>query len=267
MPATISLLTDFGLQDEFVGVMKGVIWGIAPDVNIADITHAVPPQNVLHAALLLGRAYRYFPAGSIHLAVVDPGVGTARRGIALRVGEHTFVGPDNGLFTVPLTSGAPVAAVSLDNPAYRLGSVSRSFHGRDLFAPAAAHLANGIPLKELGEPVTDPVILEIPRPLRIANIWKAQVLLADAFGNLITNLTEADLQGQTVIEVTCQGQVIRGVEVTFGSRQPGELMAMFDSSGSLSLCVVNGSAAERLGAGAGALVEVRVDNSSPFGRG
>ena len=254
----ISLLTDFGLQDEFVGVMKGVIWGIAPDVAIADISHAVPPQNVLHGALLLGRAYRYFPAGSIHVAVVDPGVGTSRRGIALRVGEHTFVGPDNGLFTVPLSGGEPFTAVSLDNPAYRLPAVSRSFHGRDVFAPAAAHLANGVPLAELGEPVSDPVILEIPRPLRIANVWNAQVLLVDAFGNLITNLTEADLQGQAVAEVRCQGQVIQGVEVTFGSRRLGELLAMFDGSGSLSLCVVNGSAAERLGTGAGARVEVLV---------
>ena len=258
MPPTISLLTDFGLSDEYVGVMKGVIWGIAPDAAIADISHAVPPQNVLHGALLLGRAYRYFPAGSIHLAVVDPGVGTARRGIALRVGEHTFVGPDNGLFTVPLSGGEPFTAVSLDNPAYRLPAVSRTFHGRDVFAPAAAHLANGVPLAELGEPVSDPVTLDIPRSLRIANVWNAQVLLVDAFGNLITNLTEADLQGQAVAEVRCQGQVIQGVEVTFGSRRPGELLAMFDSSGSLSLCVVNGSAAERLGTGAGARVEVRV---------
>ena len=258
MSPIISLLTDFGLSDEYVGVMKGVIWGIAPDAAIADISHAVPPQNVLHGALLLGRAYRYFPPGSVHLAVVDPGVGTERRGIAVRVGEHTFVGPDNGLFTVPLSSGEPFAAVNLDNPAYRPPAVSRSFHGRDLFAPAAAYLASGVALKELGEPVTDPVTLEILRPLRIANVWRAQVLLVDAFGNLITNLMEADLQGQTVVEIACQGQVIQGVAVTFGRRPPGELLAMFDSSGSLSLCVVNGSAAERLGAGAGVAVEVRV---------
>jgi len=258
MFTTISLLTDFGLSDEFVGVMKGAIWGIAPQVNIADISHAVQPQNVLHGALLLGRAYRYFPAGSIHLAVVDPGVGTTRRGIALRVGQHTFVGPDNGLFTVPLSSGEPFSAVRLDNPAYQLASVSRSFHGRDVFAPAAAHLANGGPLSALGEPVTDPVILEIPKPMRVANDWQAQVLLVDAFGNLITNLSEGDLQGKTVAEIRCQGQVIKGVSVTFGSRQAGELMAMFDSSGALSLCVVNGSAAARLGAEVGTEVEVRL---------
>jgi len=258
MPPTISLLTDFGLTDEYVGVMKGVIWGIAPGVNIADITHAVPAQNILHGALLLGRAYRYFPVGSIHVAVVDPGVGTARRGIALRVGQHTFVGPDNGLFTVPLSSGEPFSAVSLDNPAYQLAKVSRSFHGRDVFAPAAAHLANGVPLEALGEPVSDLVRLDIPEPLRVANIWQAQVVLVDAFGNLITNLSEGDLQGQEVVEVRCAGKLIQGVTLTFGRAQPGELIVLFDSAGSLSLCAVNGSAAAVLGAGVGAAVELRV---------
>ncbi|HWR65525.1 MAG TPA: SAM-dependent chlorinase/fluorinase, partial [Bellilinea sp.] len=200
----------------------------------------------------------YFPAGSIHVAVVDPGVGTARRAIALQVGRHTFVGPDNGLFTVPLTSGEPFSAVSLNNRAFHLASVSRSFHGRDVFAPVAAHLANGVPLSALGEVVTDPLILDIPRPLRVANMWRAQVLLVDTFGNLITNLSQAELPDQTVAEIHCQGQVMRGVGVTFGSAQPGELMAMFDSSGSLSLCVVNGSAAAVLGAGVGTEVEVRL---------
>ena len=127
-----------------------------------------------------------------------------------------------------------------------------------MFAPVAAHLANGVPLSAMGEPVIDPMILNIPKPLRVANGWQAQVLLVDGFGNLITNLSEGDLQGQEVMEVRCQGQVIRGVSVTFGSRQPGELMAMFDSSGALSLCVVNGSAAKVLGAGVGAIVEVTV---------
>lgn len=258
MPTIITLLTDFGLSDEFVGVMKGVIWSIVPQINIADISHAVQPQNVLQGALLLGRAYRYFPVGSIHVAVVDPGVGTSRRAIALQVGGHSFVGPDNGLFTVPLSSSERFSAVSLENPAYHLAGVSRSFHGRDVFAPVAAHLANGAPLTALGEPVMDPLKLDIPQPLRVANIWRAQVLLVDAFGNLITNLSEGDLQGQTVAEIRCQGQVIRGVSVTFASGQPGELMAMFDSSGSLSVCVVNGSAAKVLGTGVGTQVDVRV---------
>ncbi len=258
MATVITLLTDFGLSDEFVGVMKGVILSIAPQVHIADISHAIAPQNVLHGALVLGRAYRYFPAGTIHVAVVDPGVGTARRGMVLRVGQHTFVGPDNGLFTIPLTGGEPYQAVSLDNPAYRLSVVSRSFHGRDVFAPAAAYLANGVPLAEFGEPLTNPVTLELPRPMRIANKVVGQVILMDGFGNLITNITEEDLKGAPIQVVRCAEMLIHGVSGTFGSRQPGELIAMFDSSGSLSLCVVNGSAAQQLGAGVGAVVEVEV---------
>lgn len=256
MSQVISILTDFGTTDEFVGVMKGVIWGIAPRVQIADITHAIQPQNVLQGALVLGRAYRYFPPGSVHLAVVDPGVGTARRGIALRVGEHTFVGPDNGLFTFPLTNGESFTAVSLDNPAYQLPTVSRSFHGRDVFAPAAAHLASGAALEEFGEPVPDPVVIEIPKPLRVVNGWRGQVMLVDGFGNLITNVTREDLAGARVRAVRCQGVMLDGVAETFGSREPGGVVAMFDSSGSLSICVVNGSAARQLGAGVGAMVEV-----------
>ena len=258
MSKVITLLTDFGWQDEFVGVMKGVIWGIAPEVQIADITHGIQPQNILQGALILGRAYRYFPAGSIHVVVVDPGVGTQRRGIAVRVGDQTFVGPDNGLFTIPLASGEPWLAVSLDNPACHLPVVSRTFHGRDVFAPVAAHLANGMPLEALGETVAQPVKIPIPRPKRTGNIWQAQVLLVDSFGNLITNLTGDDLADERVIEVTCQGQMVRGLTETFGTSQPGQLIAMLDSSNSLSLCVVNGSAAQRLGAGAGAKVEVWV---------
>lgn len=259
MMKIISLLTDFGLQDEFVGVMKGVIWSIAPQAQLADITHAIQPQNVLHGALVLGRAYHYFPAGTIHLAVIDPGVGTDRRGIALRVGEHTFVGPDNGLFTVPLSKGKPFQAVSLDNKAYQLPVVSSTFHGRDIFAPAAAHLSNGVLLNELGSPLTDPVQIELPKPLRIGKIWHAQVLLVDVFGNLITNLTGANLAGQNVVEVTCHGEKIAGLTETFGDTKAGRVIAMLDSSDSLSLSLVNGSAASFLSAGPGTKIKVHVE--------
>lgn len=254
----ISLLTDFGLADEFVGVMKGVIWDIAPQAQLADITHAIRPQNVLQGALVLGRAYYYFPAGTVHLAVVDPGVGTARRGIALRVGEHFFVGPDNGLFSVPLGSGEPFEVVSLDNPAYRLPAVSRTFHGRDIFAPAAAHLAIGVPLSAFGEPVTDPVMRSIPIPLRKGNSWQAEILLVDSFGNLITNLPTADLGDGQDIEVICGNVQIHGLSTTFGGHEAGSLIAMPDSSGMLSICVVNGSAAQRLQAGLGTPVEIQI---------
>lgn len=254
----ISLLTDFGISDEYVGVMKGVIWGIAPQAQLADITHEIQPQSVLQGALVLGRAYRFFPAGTVHLAVVDPGVGTSRRGIALRVGEQTFVGPDNGLFTIPLGLGESVEAVSLDNPVYQLPIVSRTFHGRDIFAPAAAHLANGVPLSAFGAPVTDPVRLNIPQPLRIGSTWQAEVLLVDAFGNLITNLPAADLTGGGDLEILCQGERISGLSITFGGHEAGSLIAIADSSGMLSLCAVNGNAAQRLDAGQGTKVVVRV---------
>jgi len=253
----ISLLTDFGLSDEYVGVMKGVIWGIAPQAQLADITHVIQPQAVLQGALVLGRAYRYFPADTVHLAVVDPGVGTQRRCIALRVGKHTFVGPDNGLFSLILDSGESFEAVSLDNPAYRLRSVSQTFHGRDIFAPAAAHLANGVPLRTFGAPITDPVRLSIPLPVRIGNTWQAEVLLVDAFGNLITNLPAAELAGGQDIEVVCGDERIRGLSATFGGHEAGSLVAVADSSGMLSICVVKGNAAKRLAAGQGTKVEVR----------
>lgn len=259
MTKIISLLTDFGLQDEFVGVMKGVILSIAPQVQLADITHAIQPQNVMHGALVLGRAYHFFPPGTIHLAVIDPGVGTDRRGIALRVGEHTFVGPDNGIFTAPLSEGKPFQAVSLDNKVYQLPVVSRTFHGRDIFAPAAAHLAKGMEMSELGSPLTDLVKMELPKPLRIGNIWHAQVLLVDVFGNLITNLTGAELVGQTVVEVTCHGEKIAGLTNTFGDTKAGRVIAMLDSSDTLSLSLVNGSAASFLSAGPGTKIKVRVE--------
>ena len=151
---TLTLTTDFGLKDGFVGTLKGVIWSICPSAQIADISHAIAPQNVLEGALVLGRAYAFFPAGTVHVAVVDPGVGTARRPLAARLGVHYFVGPDNGLFTPMFEdaekNGWPLEIVHLTNRHYFLAEVSRTFHGRDIFAPVGAHLANGVPLAELG---------------------------------------------------------------------------------------------------------------------
>jgi len=243
----ITLTTDFGIQDEFVGVMKGVIWKIHPAIQIADITHTIQPQNILHGAIILGRAYRYFPAGTIHIAVVDPGVGTHRRGLIARVGDHFFVGPDNGLFTAPFSSGVPVEVYALENTRLQLQSISSTFHGRDIFAPAAAFFANGTPLSEFGPVIRDPIRIEIPRPLRIGNIVEGQILYADTFGNLVTNVTRDDLADETVQEIRCGGQRINGISTTFGSAQPDELVAIFDSGDALSLCVVNGNARQSLG--------------------
>jgi S-adenosyl-L-methionine hydrolase (adenosine-forming) len=166
----ISLLTDFGSQDGFVGVMKGVIWGISANVQIADISHEIYPQNILHGALILGQSWKYFPEGSIHVAIVDPGVGTQRHAIAARVGKHFFVAPDNGLITIAwaeaIAQGELTQVVVLDRQQFWLPHISRSFHGRDIFAPVAAHLANGVSLDELGTAIDTPMTLPIPQPYR-----------------------------------------------------------------------------------------------------
>ncbi len=258
----ISLLTDFGNKDGFVGVMKGVIWGIAPQAQIADISHEVAPQNVLQGAILLEKSYRYFPAGSVHVAVIDPGVGTARRAIAARIGEHYFVAPDNGLLTAVLqdaeTRGELVDIVQLDQPQFWLPDISRSFHGRDIFAPVGAHLAQGTPLNKIGSPAGEVILLDMPQPQDVENGWEAQVILVDVFGNLITNLSEDLLAGRQVATVACRGKIVQGVQNTFGEAQVGDLIAMLDSSGRLSLCVVNGSAAESLRAAVGDPVTVKL---------
>jgi S-adenosyl-L-methionine hydrolase (adenosine-forming) len=256
----ISLLTDFGLKDGYVGVMKGVIWGIAPQAQIADITHLIQPQNVLEGALALGRAAFYFPPDTVHVGVVDPGVGTARRPIAARLGEHFFVGPDNGLCTLLVAqarqAGGPVRFVHLDQPRYWLAQVSHVFHGRDIFSPVAAHLINGVPIEALGSLIDDLHLLNLPIPERTTRGWRGQVTLVDHFGSLSTNLTGANLVGMEKVAVRIAGREIHGLVKTFGERPSGELVAMIDSSNALSICVVNGDAASQLNVQAGEPVEI-----------
>ena len=256
----ITLLTDFGLKDGYVGVMKGVIWGIAPQAQLADITHQIQPQNVAEGALALGRVAPYFPAGTIHLAVVDPGVGTQRRPIAARLGEQFFVGPDNGLCTVLVEQARQLEAVTqfvhLDQPRYWLPEISNVFHGRDIFSPVAAHLANGAPLSELGSPIQDPRQLEFPPPERFGTGWRGVVMHVDAFGNLATNLERQHIPAGNRLTIKIGGVQIERLAATFGEGKAGQLIGLFDSAGKLSICVVNGSAADRLKIGIGAPVEV-----------
>src|SRR5436190_3464177 len=192
----ITFLTDFGLEDDFVGTCHGVLKRIAPAAQIIDITHGIRPGHVLQAALMLANTLPYMPTG-VHLAVVDPGVGGVRRPLALRDGEgRLYIGPDNGLL-LPAADrfGGVAEAHELANPAYALEHVSRTFHGRDLFSPAAAHLALGVPLQELGPPI-DPgelVRLDLPKPERAAGGIRATVLAGDRLGNAAPNLTRADL--------------------------------------------------------------------------
>jgi S-adenosylmethionine hydrolase len=239
MPAPIALLTDFGLQDHYVGVMKAVIAGIAPDAALIDLSHAVPPQSILAGQRLLEASAPYLPEGTIVLAVVDPGVGGSRRPMALRSGRLTFVGPDNGLFTPWLPGDA---AVELAAPEYRLPRVSSTFHGRDVFAPAAAHLAAGVLLERLGPPLGNPVRLEPPRARTFQDgTIEGEVVYVDHFGNLITNI--AGVSGGSA-QVRGRDLPLRA---TYGAVAAGELLSLLGSDGWLEVAVRDGSAALALG--------------------
>jgi len=260
MGQIITLTTDFGQSDYDAGVLSGVIWRIAPEARVIDLSHEIPRHAVLQASLLLGRCTPYFPYGTIHVVVVDPGVGTERRGLAARLGGQWFVGPDNGLLTQmwqrARAEQLPVEIVHLTNPRYWLESVSAIFHGRDIFAPVAAHLAAGLPLSELGPPVSDPILIHIPQPERSSTGWRGTILHVDAFGNLSTNLERRHFPSSRSVEIRLAEARIRGLVPTFGEGQPGEPVALFDSSGMLSICVVNGNAAARLGVQIGDPLEV-----------
>jgi hypothetical protein len=251
----ITFLTDFGLQDDFVGTCHGVIAGIAPDARVIDITHGVRPGHVLQAALVLANTLPYMPAG-VHLAVVDPGVGSSRRALALRDREgRLYVGPDNGLLLPAAERFGGVAdAHELANAEYSLQPVSRTFHGRDLFAPAAAHLAAGVALEELGPPL-DPdelVRLDLPEPEVGHNRIRATAVAVDRFGNVALNLRREHLEHTelapgTRVELTTRGDRFFAVFArTFGDAPRGSLILYEDSYGSLALAVSRGSAAELL---------------------
>ena len=260
----LSITTDFGITNGFVGVMKGVIYGIAPDVKIVDISQLISPQNVREGAYAMWRAVPFFPPGSVHVGVVDPGVGTQRRPIGARLGDQYFIAPDNGLLT-PLIldaehAGEPVEFVHLDNPKYWLPKISNTFHGRDIFAPTGAHLAAGVPLSELGTPITDPIRLDLPRPERTDDGWLAHVTVIDIFGNLTTDLPADALDGRRDVLIRTHGREIDGIIDSYGHRDVGDLVAVVDSEYYIEVAVVNGSAARILGAQVGDIVEVIYSN-------
>jgi S-adenosylmethionine hydrolase len=248
-----ALLTDFGTDDVYVGVMKSVLLGICPAARVVDLTHAIPPQDVLLGALALADAAPYLPPGAVAVAVVDPGVGSARAALAARAGGRYFVGPDNGLLAWCLTADAEV--VRLEDPRYRLPLVSSTFHGRDVFAPAAAHLLNGVPLAALGPPVASWVRLERPAARRRADgALEAHVIAVDRFGNLILDLGPDELPARPVFEVA--GRRALGLARSYADAG-AELAALVGSFGRVELAVPGGSAAARLEVGRGAVVVVR----------
>lgn len=260
MRPVIALLSDFGSADHYAGTMKGVALGICPDVSLVDITHDIPAHDVLEGALQLAAACRYFPAGTIFLAVVDPGVGSARRGIAADTGDYRFVAPDNGVLTAILRELPPKRVVELTERRYARPTVSRTFEGRDRFAPAAAWLAKGIQLTALGRPVHDYVLLDIPEPVAEADELRGTVLRVDRFGNAITNVDRRTLEkfaaGQ-MIAIAAGAHVISRLVATYAEIAAGEVCALYGSTDHLELARSGASAAAELGLARGSIVEIR----------
>ncbi|PYQ21613.1 MAG: hypothetical protein DMF79_07740 [Acidobacteria bacterium] len=258
MVRIVALLTDFGAMDPYVGAMKGAILSVCPEATLVDLAHEVPPHDVLAGALTLHAACHTFPAGTVFVAVVDPGVGSPRRGLALRAGPHLFVGPDNGLFSFVLREHPQARIHGLENSRLFRSPVSPVFHGRDVFGPVAGHLAQGVGLGEVGPKVEDPVLLEAPEPRKLATgEWEAAVLYVDRFGNLTTSLSERAVEGARTVEVWVGGATIPWVG-TYSEVRPGTPCALVGSSGRLEVAVREGSASARLGVGKGSPVRVRV---------
>jgi S-adenosylmethionine hydrolase len=262
----ICFLSDFGLQDDFVGTCHGVIARIAPEARVIDVTHGIPATAVLQGAYVLASTLPYMPIG-VHLAVVDPGVGGARRPVALAdAGGRLFVGPDNGLL-LPAAERAGIADVrELANPEYALETISRTFHGRDLFAPAAAHLANGVPLAELGPPL-DPdalVRLDLPEPRFSTDRIDATMLYVDSFGNIALNLTREDVERAGLVpgsrlELDLAGEGYFAVMArTFVDARPGDVILYEDSYRNMSVAINRGSAAAMLHARPGQPLGIRI---------
>jgi len=263
----VSFLSDFGLADDFVGTCHGVIKRIAPDVEIIDVTHGIAPQAVLPGALILRNTLRYLPPG-IHLAVVDPGVGSTRRAVIVRDGNgDLFVGPDNGLLVPAADLGGIESAHELTNPAYALEPVSRTFHGRDLFAPAAAHLALGVEPAELGPPLALDALarLDIPKPKVHEGSVDASVLYIDRFGNMQLNMTRDDLDSLGIVpgtrfELELAGERYYATAArTYADARPGEIVLYEDSYRNVAVAINRGNAAEMFSAQPGQSVTLHLE--------
>lgn len=255
------LLTDFGLTDTFVGQMKGVIFSIAPSARVIDLTHAVSPQNITQGAFLLGKSLPFFPDGSIFVAVVDPGVGTSRRAIAVETAKHIFLAPDNGLLTAVLQREEIIRCVRITETCFMLPSVSSTFHGRDLFSPAAAHLASGIPVTRLGSEIAAGECMRIEMPVcrqsADGRSWEGTIIFADHFGNLITSL-ETPIPGEAERWVVEYGENSSlPLSVTYGSVPVGRPLAYSGSSGKIEIAIRNGRAAGAPGLNPGDAVRLK----------
>ncbi len=251
----ITLLTDFGLRDHFVGSVKGILLSLNPDATLVDITHLVPPQDVFTAAFLLHQAYACFPQGTIHFAVVDPGVGTARKPLAVTAGGHYFVAPDNGILTYILQEHEDFTAYEITADHYFRKPVSSTFHGRDIFAPVAAWISRRIELFQLGPVEPSPVRLQIPALKRLReSLIQGAILAVDHFGNLITNLKPEDLP--MPFKILAGQREITGLRKTYAEGTPGEVIVVPGSTGFLEIAIKGASAAAALNMRAGSPIGV-----------
>ena len=254
----VTLTTDFGLSDHFVGAMKGVILGICPQAEIVDISHEVKPFAIPEGAYLVAQAYQYFPRKTVHVVVVDPGVGSARRALAAEAAGQFFVAPDNGVLSM-IYAGEKHKVRALTNQRYFRKPVSQTFHGRDIFAPVAAHLAAGVSAARFGKLLSDYIQLQFAKPVRTgARSWTGCVLQADRFGNLVTNFRASDFPALTdgAFSVALGGHRVIRLARNYAERAPGELFVIAGSSGYLEVSVNQESAARLTSCAAGAKVEL-----------
>jgi S-adenosyl-L-methionine hydrolase (adenosine-forming) len=257
----ITLTTDFGLTDPFVGVMKGVILGIQPAARVIDISHGVPPYDIAGGAFTIAQAYRYFPKKTIHVVVVDPGVGSARRPLLAEMAGQYFIAPDNGVLSMVFGRESPLRVRHITAETYFLHPVSRTFHGRDVFSPVAAYLAAGVTPAKFGKQIGDYLRASFDKPAHTGkHTWTGTILKADHFGNLATNfhIDQFPSIRTHAFSLNAGLRTITRLALTFSECAPGELFAIVGSSGYIELAASEGSAAEALGCGAGSPVELTI---------
>ena len=260
----ITLLTDFGMEDPYVGMMKGVILAINPVARIIDISHHVKAGSITRAAGIIRETYPYFPEGTVHVTVVDPGVGGKRRAIILLARSHLFVGPDNGILWPIINAHKNIRIIHLTETKYFLPDVSNTFHGRDIFAPVAAHLSMGSDPFEMGPVISDPVKLQLPAPHQEGGTLYGQVVSVDHFGNLITNIHRKEIEefsgGRTLV-IRLEDLLIEGMRGTYAECGKGEILSLFGSSGYLEIAVNLGRASDRLGLDEAEIIGLEVEVS------
>jgi S-adenosylmethionine hydrolase len=257
----ITLTTDFGHRDPFVGIMKGVIAGINPKAQVIDLTHGIPPQDVMAAALALRHSVAYFPRDSIHVVVVDPGVGGSRRPLLIESAGNYFIGPDNGVLSLTTAAAESLQVFELSNPDYRLEPTSATFHGRDIFAPAAAHLSLGVTPSAFGCKLASFTRLRVPKVMQSHNRLEGEVVYVDGYGNLFTNIDEHDLTGLPLGKLTIGvgARVIHGLAPSYDSVKTNELAALVNSWGMLEIAAYKGNAQQNCGVKVGDKVILSAD--------